>query len=634
MTSFAPIKVGYKDSNALGVFSRSESLSVGVWIRLRAACLKADEECKLGEKHISLAWPSLLCVIREFSGLQRSLGFRFEADDSSREKIKRFVQEFRIVETSRGGLGLIINQEQINPKLVENGWDLKKRDLKSYQKANLCRLLSLPHGANFSVPGAGKTTVTFALHLLLRSPATKFLVVAPKNAFPAWKEVVDECIGDGASREIAETFTVLTDGIDNVGTLLRTNASRFLISYDQLIRVEGIIGDYLARNAVHLVIDESHRMKAGHLSQRGGVLLNLCHLAVRRDILSGTPMPQAPADIQSQLDFLWPGSGLGDRIARGELPRLVLGNLYVRTTKTDLELPARKTTFVPVVMDEAHKALYCIVRDEFRRQVSELRARHVFDILKARRSVIRLLQVSSNPVVALDSFVDTNDPKNLPRLLEAVIAEGPSTKIRKAVELAHLFAREGKKTIIWTIFTDTIYRLSHLLAGVNPVVIYGQVPAGDVEDEDTREGRLERFRQDPKCSVLIANPAAASEGISLHMHCHDAIYVDRSYSATHFLQSIDRIHRLGLPRDIETRIWILQNQAPVGIGSIDYSVSRRLAKKIREMQKLLDDPDLNQLALDEESAPLPLEDGVDLQDIDDLITEIEGRPSANEDELA
>ena len=49
-------------------------------------------------------------------------------------------------------------------------------------------------------------------------------------------------------------------------------------------------------------------------------------------------------------------------------------------------------------------------------------------------------------------------------------------------------------------------------------------------------------------AVLLANPQAMSEGISLHLECHDAIWLDRTYNAGQYLQGIDRIHRLGPPR--------------------------------------------------------------------------------------
>jgi hypothetical protein len=131
---------------------------------------------------------------------------------------------------------------------------------------------------------------------------------------------------------------------------------------------------------------------------------------------------------------------------------------------------------------------------------------------------------------------------------------------------------------------------------------------------------------------MIANPAAAGEGISLQRICHDAIYLDRSYVTTHYLQSVDRIHRLGLPAGVDTNIYIFQTMAPKGLGSIDHSVSRRLARKLRALQQLLDDPDLHEIALDEETAEDPVDYDIDPEDVVDLIEQLEGRASYDENE--
>ena len=63
----------------------------------------------------------------------------------------------------------------------------------------------------------------------------------------------------------------------------------------------------------------------------------------------------------------------------------------------------------------------------------------------------------------------------------------------------------------------------------------------------TRESELGRFRSESDCLVLLANPAALGEGVSLHETCNDAIYLERTFNAGQYLQSLDRIHRLGLP---------------------------------------------------------------------------------------
>jgi len=310
----------------------------------------------------------------------------------------------------------------------------------------------------------------------------------------------------------------------------------------------------------------------------------------------------------------------------------VLGNLYVRTTKKQLGLPDRFRECIQVDLTPAHLAFYSVLRDDVRAQASALRSGNsAVALINARRSVVRLLQAAVNPELVVESIEQDVD-QHKAGLLRAVLEEGPSARVRAAAEFAQKLVEEGKKVLIWTIFTSTINQLKGLMEHLQPALIYGEIGLGDEADDDTRQGQIRRFKTDPNCRVMIANPAAAAEGISLHMHCHDAIYVDRSYNATHYLQSIDRIHRLGLPNDVRTTIYVMQNRLPSGVGSIDLSVSRRLATKIRNMEQLLADPDLNELALDEESMPLAIEDSIMAADIDDLIAELEGRTTPTDSE--
>jgi SNF2 family DNA or RNA helicase len=160
------------------------------------------------------------------------------------------------------------------------------------------------------------------------------------------------------------------------------------------------------------------------------------------------------------------------------------------------------------------------------------------------------------------------------------------------------------------------------------------VPTGLPDDESTREGRIARFHDDPDCHVLVANPAACSEGISLHRVCHNAIYLDRSFNAAHYLQSVDRIHRLGIEPGVETHVHVFESVAPSIVGAVDLSVRRRLIEKLRTMAQALDDENLTQLALDEEEGELPLDYDVDLNDLRDVIDELMGEaPEAGIEDL-
>lgn len=100
--------------------------------------------------------------------------------------------------------------------------------------------------------------------------------------------------------------------------------------------------------------------------------------------------------------------------------------------------------------------------------------------------------------------------------------------------------------------------------------------------------------------VLLANPQAMSEGISLHKECHDAVYVERTFNAGQYLQSVDRIHRLGLGPTEETRITFLISE-----GTVDQTVDERVAEKAILLAEMLDDPDLKTMSLpnDEDYGP-------------------------------
>src|SRR6266542_5823207 len=85
---------------------------------------------------------------------------------------------------------------------------------------------------------------------------------------------------------------------------------------------------------------------------------------------------------------------------------------------------------------------------------------------------------------------------------------------------------------------------------VRSELIYGKTPRdndkSEIKDEMTRE-KIRDIFVDPKSGldILIANPAACSESISLHKTCFHAIYFDLSYNCAQYLQSLDRIHRVG-----------------------------------------------------------------------------------------
>ncbi len=96
----------------------------------------------------------------------------------------------------------------------------------------------------------------------------------------------------------------------------------------------------------------------------------------------------------------------------------------------------------------------------------------------------------------------------------------------------------GEKVVIWSFFIDSINEICHLLEQHHPLRIDGSTPT----DERTRI--VVSFQEDPHQLVLIANPAAAGAGITLHAS-HNVVFISFSNQAAHYMQSVDRTHRRG-----------------------------------------------------------------------------------------
>lgn len=244
--------------------------------------------------------------------------------------------------------------------------------------------------------------------------------------------------------------------------------------------------------------------------------------------------------------------------------------------------------------------------------------------------VMYLLEAATNPAL-LARAVTGGEPASIAwpsltipagstlaqRVLEYGVYEVPKKFEKLAAMVAHN-AGAGRKTLVWSNFVGNLTELAgNVLAPYQPAVIHGAIPSSAEEREYvTREAELRRFRTDDNCQVLLANPAAMSEGVSLHHDCHDAIYVDRTFNAGQYLQSIDRIHRLGLAPGTETRITFL-----VATGTIDEAVDDRIKIKAERLSQMLSDPNLVTMALPDEDS---YGEWVEPDDLDALFAHLDG----------
>ena len=99
-------------------------------------------------------------------------------------------------------------------------------------------------------------------------------------------------------------------------------------------------------NPTHLILDESHRIKGGIKStgtpsKIASKILSFSMFIDRKDILSGTPMPLNHNDLISQIEFLYPNVGLRKKLWNKNTPGAPIKGIFVRTTKSELNLPSQ-----------------------------------------------------------------------------------------------------------------------------------------------------------------------------------------------------------------------------------------------------------------------------------------------------
>jgi SNF2 family DNA or RNA helicase len=567
-------------------------------------------ECVQGHNLLKLNFIDSFSLFRETSSRQKYWKFKFriaQDDSESNEEFRKFKLNFH----GESSQLIKFTSQTVVKELQQRGFN--KRDLTPFQIRDLLLLLQMPHGANFSVPGAGKTTVAIALNFLFMNKGDKTLVICPKSAFEAWGEIIGDCMIDPGE---ADTFVRLAGSAEDIRRMLETKSSRFYINYESAVSNESVLRSFLLKNSTHLIIDESHRIKAGSASNRGALCIRLAPLAKRRDILSGTPMPQGPTDIAAQVEFLLPATRDAIQIRTGADPQNVMQGKFVRTRKNELGLPPKIITPIDVEMKESHLAFYSAIADDVIGQFAATASNQNRQSQVIRRNAIRMLQGSVFPHLVRDA------PLGQPLLLVKALESGASSKMEKAAEICRLNAEAGLKTVVWSIFTGTILKLQSMLIDLNAEVYFGGTSDNRFGEDYDREQSLSRFKKSASSLVLIANPAAGSEGLSLHQVCHHAVYVDRTYNAAHYLQSIDRIHRLGLSPETLTYISVIRSKLPDGIPNIDMSVWRRLSRKVDDMERLLSDPDLREIVAAEDDAEAPVDMTMDRDDVLDLILEM------------
>lgn len=529
--------------------------------------------------------------------------------------------------------------------------NLANRSLYQLQLLSAYHLAFSQNGCNFSVPGAGKTSVVYGAFAYLsnldssdKKFVDKLLIISPLSAFGPWELEYEECFGVKPSSKRLNGKVPVEEKKQYLYSL--NPAKITLLSYASVPALREELIYFLKNNKVMVVLDEAHKIKntSGGITAAG--VLDIAAYCSSRVVLTGTPAPNGYEDLYNLYKFIWPTKKIipyevyqlkdmskSDSDARVDSLLHAIEPFFIRVKKSDLGIPpATENSPIIVPMGESQRKIYDIIEKKYMSDIVSTKDNSFKqDLVKAR--LIRMMQAATNPSLlsvplrnfasaeGFDADTVTEDTSLIKEILEYSSTETPA-KFVKAKDLIEQIISNGGKVVVWCIYIKNILDFEEYLIsnGIACKTLYGATPVatGDEDDNEveTREKIIADFhRPNSNFNVIIANPFAVSESISLHKVCHNAIYMERSFNAAHFIQSKDRIHRYGLKPGIETNYYYLLSE-----DSIDSVIHERLIAKETRLREII------------ESMPIPLFDNADLETGDDdikaLIAEYVNRTKA------
>jgi SNF2 family DNA or RNA helicase len=488
------------------------------------------------------------------------------------------------------------------------------RKLKQHQILAAFHLYSLKNGANFSVPGSGKTSVVLSVYEKLKKEGkcNVLFVIGPPSCFQPWKHEFFETLGRKVDSIILSGGNK-NDRKSEYYKSYENSYELYLSTYHTALNDSNEIIKFLSQRGINvfLVVDEAHYMKQVG-GQWANSLLDMGKHAIFKCALTGTPIPKSYRDIFNLFDFLWEENSPLEEVDKikielwekekknREVKSLLdkkIGPLFYRVRKKDLGLLS-PIVHSPIIikMNKNEQTIYQYIRAK----IFDLAQEDYFkneDILNKlwKGRIMRLRQAVSYPKLLLtlidnysEKFIDDSDLKIKIQNYDQLEIPG---KLIALTKLVLKLRKANQKVLIWSNFVGTLKLIKSHFLSLNErcELIYGKTPVRkdetvEVSEEKTREDIRDEFLDSKSnLNILIANPAACAESISLHKNCFHAIYYDLSYNCAQYIQSMDRIHRVGGSEINIANYYFLQYE-----NSLDQDIKKNLELKVQKMYDIIE----------------------------------------------
>lgn len=393
------------------------------------------------------------------------------------------------------------------------------------------------------------------------------LVVCPKSVIPVWEREI-------RLWQNAALVSIQGDP-EKKRALAGTAAHVHIVNYQSL--------KYVEHNAYDgLILDEIHAC-ANHTEQTKRVLLLASH-TVRRLGLSGTPLSNGLESIFYPMLILDGGLSLGSSktafleryfhirrmpnytintpkaSAVEEVAKAISTTTYWVRKEEVLDLPEKTFTPIYVPMTAEQRRYY----EQLRRELIAYIQNASVTVDQAASRMMKLMQVCQGFVLADDGSERLFSSAKLDALLEVL-----------TTSLA------GRKVLVWAYFLSEIRRLCQVLSDAHIPFLAAD---GSVSSAKVREEQVKAFNERDDILVFVRQ-LSLSEGLTLlgtpNNPCSNAIYAGLNYRYVDWMQSQDRIHRIGQRFPCSYTILLTEN-----------GVDRAVYERVLSKQTLVDEVEM------------------------------------------
>lgn len=423
-------------------------------------------------------------------------------------------------------LASVIARTDMDPGTIEYA---HRTEPYQHQRAGLAFLATTTHGGLLWEMGLGKTKT--AIDYAEWSGAHPVLVITPNSVVDNWGAEIEKHAGHSDYILLRAPMTLLQRA-------RKLATKRYSVVNTEVMQSGPLAKAILDVHWGMVILDESQRFKNPR-AQRTKRLLKL--QADRRVILTGTPLTNSPEDLWSQLTFLRPGVlGSWWSFQQEYLLRDIFGNTvgmrhgaeakladkmatlgYRRLKSEVLDLPEKVYEDRHVEMTPEQARHYRSMRDELRMQVDTSETVIAHNILS---QLLRLTQITAGLYGQGDTY--EWDPK--------------SAKLRELDDIL-LDDLRDKQVVIFGLYRRELEELADRYGqgtstGERPIIYGGVKP-------ERRQELIDQFQAGQR-RLLFAQAHSGGIGINLTA-AQTAVYYTRGWSLEDYLQSQDRLHRIG-----------------------------------------------------------------------------------------